>query len=122
MSVTAESFLMSVQVNRVGLPLLPVYPHQLTSRDPARLVRFVPTAEVTVAARSINRCCGEKEKPERARLGSLWKSCFAEAVDINLRPLTAMCRGHESRVASLISDCGSIAHVCMRSAEYYRQY
>jgi hypothetical protein len=57
---------------------LPVYPHKQTSSEPGGMSQNVPTVEVAVAAYSIAGA---------ARRGgaSLWKSCFAEAVDLDLR-------------------------------------
>jgi hypothetical protein len=50
--------------------------------------RKVPTAEVTVAARSINSLVRRDGIAEASPAVPLWKSCFAQAVDINLRPST----------------------------------
>jgi hypothetical protein len=57
-------------------------PSKTDMRRLHRHVGFVPTAEVAVAAYSI---AGATRKDG----ASLWKSCFAEAVDIDLRQPSA---------------------------------
>ena len=55
-----------------------VLPSTADVGEPPRHVRVVPTAEVAVAAYSIVGAA-------RQDGASLWESCFAEAVDIDLR-------------------------------------